>query len=283
MIIPRQKDLFAVVGNPVSHSLSPVMMNVAFADLGVDAVYVALQLDEAVRDLKTIFDTGFRGLSVTLPHKETAFSIAARVDETARMIGAVNTLKHSEDGWEGRNTDWTGANRAIEKVVAIKGKKALVIGAGGVARAVVFGLKRGQAEVTLANRSVGRGSSLAKSFECGFIPLADLDRARSEGLDFDIVVQCTSVGLAGTGPASPVSASFFRSGMVVMDTVYRPLVTPFLKAANEAGCKTISGLEMLLYQGVAQLEWWLERSIPSACIEAMKESLVKAVAHVHND
>ncbi len=278
MIRPVQKDLFAVIGNPVSHSLSPIMMNAVFESLHIPAVYLALQADEPAADLEMLSKMGFRGLSVTLPHKEEAYRLAQKVDETAQAIGAVNTLRKSENGWEGRNTDCIGATRALRSVAELQNKRALVIGAGGVARAVVYGLKLEGASVTVSNRSMGRGESLAVAFECDFLPLSRLREGKSDS--FDIAVQCTSVGLGGGDASTLAPDSFFHPEMVAMDTVYKPLWTPFLLAARRMGCKVIDGLEMLLYQGAAQLEWWLERDIPEENgVAIMRKALRGAIAH----
>ncbi|GKT08781.1 shikimate dehydrogenase [Desulforhabdus sp. TSK] len=273
MIRPVQKRLFAVIGNPVAHSLSPAMMNAAFQALDLAAVYVALEVDAVEEDLETLFRMGFSGLSVTLPHKEAACRLAQNVDATGKAIGAVNTLRRLETGWEGCNTDWIGANRSLEAATSLQGKRSIILGAGGVARAVAYGLKRSGAAVTISNRSVERGNALADRFQCEFIPLAELNR-RDCGHAFDVVVQCTSVGLQGKESAPLVSESFFHSGMLVLDTVYRPLWTPFLRVAQKKGCVIVPGLEMLLYQGVAQLEWWLGiRSLPREGVEVMRNTL----------
>jgi shikimate dehydrogenase len=277
MIRPVQKDLFGVIGNPVRHSLSPVMMTAAFKSLRISAVYVALEVDDLQADLATLFMAGFRGLSVTIPHKEPAYRLAAAADLTAEVIGAVNTMRRSDAGWEGRNTDWIGANRALGQAVSLKRKRALVIGAGGAARAVAYGLMREGALVTIANRSVLRGNTLSRALGCDFIPLAEVRRRGGEH-SFEIAVQCTPMGLSGDS-SIVVPPSFFQSGMVVMDTVYRPLWTPFALAARDAGCTIVSGLEMLLHQGVAQLKWWLEEistDIEKA-VGPMRQALLRAI------
>jgi shikimate dehydrogenase len=277
MILPVQKDLYAVVGNPVGHSLSPAMMNAVFRSLGIPAVYVALQSDCFAEDLKTLEKTGFRGLSVTIPHKESACRLVSSLDDTAKAIGAVNTLMRIPGGWAGCNTDWLGAIRALKQKTPLAGRRALVIGAGGAARAVIHGLKHEGARATVANRGIERGEVLAREFGCGFIRLSDLERPDA-GRSFDVVVQCTPVGLRGGESASLVSKAFFHPGMVVMDTVYRPLRTPFSILAEEAGCAIVPGLEMLLHQGVAQLEWWLGVSIPDdGGVHVMREALMEAL------
>ena len=281
MVKPEQQKLFAVIGNPVKHSLSPAMMNAAFKSLDFPAAYLAFCSDDLAEDLDLLHRTGFGGLSVTIPHKETAYRLAVAVDDTAQAIGAVNTLRREKDGWQGCNTDWIGANRALAGATSLEGKRALVLGAGGAARAVVFGLKKAGSLVTVCNRSVERGEALARTFETGFIPLSRLNDAPG---DFEVIVQCTSVGLDGSGSSKIVPDDFFEPGMVVMDTVYRPFWTPFTIAAKKAGCAIVSGLDMLLHQGVAQLEWWLGLPVPEPTVEVMRDALkVQAVAGGRND
>ncbi|MCE5336304.1 MAG: shikimate dehydrogenase [Desulfobacteraceae bacterium] len=274
MIRPEQQKLFGVIGNPVRHSLSPVMINAAFRAMGLPAVYAAFYVDELASDLALLHKIGFTGLSVTVPYKEMTCRLAEEIDHTAEEIGAVNTLLRTNLGWQGRNTDWIGALRAIAQAVDVDGSRTLVLGAGGAARAVAYGLKRAGAVITISNRCVGRGLDLSQHLRSEFIPLDSLPRAQGE---FDIVVQCTSVGLEDNGASTLVPDSFFRPGMTVMDIVYRPRWTPFARAAKRAGCNIVSGLEMLLYQGAAQLEWWLGRLVPESAIVAMREALEEAV------
>ncbi len=272
MIRPEPKKLFAVVGNPVRHTLSPAMMSAAFQAMEISAVYTALFIDDPAQDLQTLYNAGFSGLSVTIPYKEMACRLASELDQTAQEIGAVNCLRRSESGWEGRNTDWVGALHALSMAGDLTGKRALIIGAGGAARAVAYGLQRAGAIITISNRCAERGRTLSKHLGIGFMPLKALENAST---DFDVVVQCTSVGLGG-GNESLVSPSFFHPGMIVMDIVYRPRWTAFSSAAREAGCTVVSGLDMLLYQGVAQIEWWLGRPVADPAVAAMREALQKA-------
>jgi shikimate dehydrogenase len=335
MIRPVQKDLYAVIGNPVEHSLSPVMMNAVFAKLKIPAVYLALQVDNLAEDLVTLSRMGIRGLSVTIPHKESACDLAAAADEPSRVMGAVNTLRRDGSQWEGRNTDWVGAVTALRQQTdhfappsgagispaghedsprkidtttlhpslftlhSFAGKRALIVGAGGVARAVVYGLRHEGAAITISNRGIARGEALAKAFDGDFIPLSELSQATNETA-FDIIVQCTPVGLMNNqdhalkpdslriknqerraksqepgGDFALIPDSLFRPGAVVMDTVYRPLWTPFLRKARAGGCITIAGVEMLLHQGVAQLEWWLGEMIqPEEVLPIMRKALM---------
>ncbi|SMC22773.1 shikimate dehydrogenase [Desulfacinum hydrothermale DSM 13146] len=254
-----QHDLYGVVGNPVRHSLSPAMMNAALVHLAVPAFYLALESEDFAQDLEGLVELGLRGLSVTIPHKETALGLCAWVDEAAREIGAVNTLRWSEKGWEGRNTDWIGAVRALQSAVELGGQRALVLGAGGAAKAVIYGLVRSGLQVTVANRTEAKARDLAARFGCHWVPLAHMKE-----VSVDLVVHCTAGGLRGRSYAFALEEVPFRPGAVVMDIVYSPLDTPFLQAARAAGASVVDGLEMLLHQGVEQLSWWLGRPAPES-------------------
>jgi len=277
MIRPVQKALYAVIGNPVAHSLSPIMMNAVFEALRIPAVYLALQVDDPADDLATLSKLGIQGISVTIPHKESAYRLAVSADEPAHAMGAVNTLRLHGAQWEGCNTDWIGAIAALRNhFEQFSGKRALIIGAGGVARAVLYGLKREQASITISNRGIERGEDLARVFDCDFVPLSELQQANS-GADFDIIVQCTPIGLMNNEDSTLIPETLFHPGMVVLDTVYRPLWTPFLRKARAAGCATVPGMEMLLHQGIAQLDWWLGEMIrPEVVLPVMKEALMGA-------
>jgi len=280
MIRPEQKKLFAVIGNPVRHSLSPVMMSACFKALNVPALYAAFYVDELDSDLKLLHKTGFSGLSVTIPYKEMACRLAEQIDKTAEEIGAANTLRRTNLGWEGLNTDWIGALRALSALVDVSGLSALILGAGGAARAVAYGLQRAGAVVTISNRCVERGKVLSRQIKSNFIPLNVLAKVVR---DFDIVVQCTSVGLEDSEASPIVFDSFFRPEMTVMDIIYSPRRTAFSRAACDAGCTVVSGPDMLLYQGAAQLEWWLGRPVfETPAIEAMRQALEEAVNEKHS-
>ena len=253
------------------------MMNAAFRALGLDAFYMALRVDDAAEALRIIGEMGFRGLSVTLPHKEACFAAVEKCDETARRIGAINTLRFADGRWEGINTDWTGLTRALLAVAPLAGKRVAVLGAGGAARAAVFGMLREGAAATVINRVVERGEGLAREFNCDFMPLSEIaDRPEEIGRGFDVAIQCTPSGMTGGGVAAIVPEPFFHGGMVAMDTVYTPRMTPFLQAAEKAGCKLGFGLEMFLHQGAAQFEWWWDRPAP---VNIMRHALRRAEGH----
>lgn len=278
MIRPVQKQIFAVIGHPVEHSLSPHMMNAVFDEFGIPAVYLALDVDDLAQDLGLILQSGFMGLSVTIPHKEKAFSLSLCTDPAAQRIGAVNTLRRSSNKWEGCNTDWVGAIGALKPCFhSLSGRSALVLGAGGVARAVIYGLKSEDVSVVVCNRGIERGRKLAEAFDCQFVTFEEL-RTFTEVRPFDLIVQCTSVGLNQNSVPLPVPSNLFGPGVVVLDTIYRPLETAFLLNAKRSGSTVVCGVEMLVRQGLAQLQWWFEKQMPEEkALVLMRNTLLKVL------
>ncbi|MFQ5417421.1 MAG: shikimate dehydrogenase family protein [Myxococcota bacterium] len=195
--------LCAIVLHPAGHTRSPAMHNAAFAALGIDAVYLAFdvppeRLTDAIAGLRAL---GARQLSVSLPHKQAILPLLDEVDERARAIGAVNTVIQRGDRLCGSNTDWLGAIRALERAGPLDGKHAVVLGAGGTARAVVYGLRERVARVTVLNRSAERARSLASELGAyGAGSLADL-----AGTPCDVVINTTSVGLREDAPCPPAA------------------------------------------------------------------------------
>lgn len=268
-------QVFGILGNPVHHSKSPVMHNLAFQHCGINAAYLpfhAVDIKDAVTGLRAL---SVSGVSVTIPHKESIIPLLDEVDPVALKIGAVNTVEAlCVDGkiiFKGSNTDWIGANRALEQVISLPQKSVLILGAGGSARAVGFGLQEAGAQVTLCSRTELRGRGLAKELDCQWFSLS----AILEGAELpavDVVVNATSVGM--NEDKSLLSISQLQGVEVVMDIVYAPLETRLLKNSREAGCKIICGLDMLLYQGVEQFQIWQKRPAP---VEEMRKALYKEV------
>jgi shikimate dehydrogenase len=192
------------------------------------------------------------------------------VEETARQIGAVNTLVFAADGKvSGHNTDWIGAVRALEPCLDLQGVRVLVLGAGGSARAVGFGLRQAGAEPVIANRSRERGLALSQDLDCDFVPLDE-----AETIAAQVLVNTTSVGMVPHQDQSPFPAAALARFQVVMDIVYAPRTTRLLAAAMEAGCMVVDGLAMLLHQGAAQFELWTGEPAPLAAMDrALREAL----------
>jgi shikimate dehydrogenase len=269
MMIDQHTSLYAVVGKPVRHSLSPVMQNAAFRKAGLNAVYLAFEPENAEELIRGMRAFSLRGLSVTIPFKESVVDYLDHVDPLAEKIGAVNTIVNRAGQLTGYNTDASGALRALEDVISVNGKRCLVLGAGGAARAVGFGLKQKGGQVVLVNRSEERGQALAKALECEFVPLKQAEDRRA-----DILVQTTPVGMFPDVDGCPIPETSLRRDMIVMDIIYNPLETKLLKMAGEQGCQIISGLHMFVYQGADQFTLWTGLDAP---IESMRNAVLDAL------
>lgn len=259
--------LYAVLGSPVRHSLSPAIHNAAFEATGWNGVYLAFETTDLPGSLAGARALSFGGLSVTLPFKSAVIPLLDRLDPLAETIGAVNTIRNEGGQLVGYNTDGLGALRALEAVTDLSGKRGLLVGAGGAARAIGYVLRRRGLEIVVANRSAERGKSLAGFLEGRFIPLAEADRAEA-----DLLVQTTSVGMFPVTDQVPVPPEALRQGMVVMDVVYNPLKTKLLQLAEERGCTPVSGLDMFIYQGAEQLRLWTGLEPP---VEIMRQAAQK--------
>lgn len=270
-MINAQTAYVAIFGNPIAHSLSPQMHNAAFNHLGLNLAFLAFKANRAEEAAVAIRTLGLRGASITIPHKEAIIGHLDEVDDVGRAIGAVNTVVAQEGRLLGSNTDWLGVVRALEQVTELGGKRCLVLGAGGAARAAIFGLQNRGAEVFLMNRNQERGHSLAKEMNCTFV-----ERQSWDGLEIELLVNATPVGMSATRDQSLISAQQLKGGMVVLDMVYRPLETRLLIDAATAGSICVSGLEMLLHQGVAQFEIWTGEEAP---VEVMRQALVESLAN----
>jgi len=274
-MINGKTALYGIIGNPVSHSLSPLMHNAAFAELGENSVYLPFPVADIKAGMEGIKALGVKGVSVTIPHKETVIPLLDAIEEIARRIGAVNTIVVKESGGKkrlcGSNTDWLGATRALAEKIQLSGTNVVLLGAGGSARAIGFGLRQLGAQVVLCSRTESRGRALATDLGCHWHSLQD-----AATLTGDVLVNATSVGMQPAHDVSPVPHEILSRFQVVMDIVYAPLETRFLREAKEAGCQVINGLEMLLYQGVAQLELWTGKPAP---VELMRRTLYLATGN----
>ncbi len=271
MPIDGATELYGIMGNPVRHSLSPAMHNAAFAALGLNKVYVAFRVEQVAEAMAGLRALGVRGLSVTIPHKQAVIAHLDSIDPVAKKIGAVNTLLIDNGRIHGLNTDWLGANRALSAKMELAGSSVLLLGAGGSARAIGFGLVEAGASLTIASRSPEKGQTLAQALGCPWLPLADAHRHRADAL-----VNATSVGMAPQEDASPIAEEALANFQVVMDIVYAPLETRLLKAGKQAGCRCVDGLAMLLYQGVAQFETWTGAKAP---VDLMRQSLLASLGY----
>ncbi len=273
MMINGKTKIYGIIGNPVAHSLSPAMHNAAFAELGENRAYVPFPVEDVDAALQGVRGLFIEGASVTIPHKETVIPYLDRIDAVAAKIGAVNTIvSEAHNGQRllcGYNTDWLGAVRPLRKHLAPAGTAIVLLGAGGSARAIGFGLLEEGAEIVVCSRTESRGRTLAADLGCAWCPLDDIDVLQGR-----VLVNATSVGMGTQQDMSPVPKEILPNFAVVMDIVYAPLTTRLLTEAQQCGCTTINGLEMLLYQGAAQFELWTGLQAP---VEVMRRSLLQAI------
>ncbi len=248
--------LYGIAAHPVEHSLSPLIHNALFKHFNIDAIYEKFDVDkeDLPEFLNKVRKENIAGLSVSVPNKQEIMKYLDEVDDVALKIGAVNTVINKNGRLFGTNTDYIGALRAVETChgMFLRGRKILVIGAGGAARAVVYGLKNEGAEIFLTNRTIENAEQLAKDFD---VHLVGYENFRN--LQIDIIINTTTVGMQGESKnLSPYPAEFFQKDQIVMDIVYKPLMTKFLKDAKEKGCQIITGEKMLIYQALEQFELW---------------------------
>ncbi len=261
-MIDAKTKLVALIGNPVEHSLSPIMHNAVFKKFGMNYVYLAFKVDkEKLKDVVNCFKALEINFNVTIPHKIEIMKYLDDISKEAKLIQAVNVVKIDNGKAIGYNTDGIGALKALK--IDVKDKNVLILGAGGAARAIAFQLALNRANVYISNRTFEKALKLSdeirkktgtKSFA---IPL-DRKILREKIKEMDIVIQATSVGMYPNTNETLLYREDFRKDLIVMDIVYNPLETRFLKEAKKAGAKTIDGLGMLIYQGIESLKIWFE-------------------------
>jgi len=248
---------YALFGNPVGHSLSPLMHNAAFGALGIRAIYEAHCVENLDLSVRRIREKPLAGVSVTLPVKGAVMAFLDEVDEDARAIGAVNTIINEASRLRGLNTDWMGLAAAVEEHFPLAGKTVAVLGAGGAARAAVYGIRRKGGIPIVFNRSRDGAESLARWFGCEARPLASLGTA-----DADVLVNATPAGMSPLVDETPVDRRYLHRFRWVVETIYNPLETRLLREAKEAGCGVISGLPMFVRQGAEQIRIWTRLEPP---------------------
>lgn len=263
--------VYGIVGDPVAHSLSPAMHNAAFRARRINAAYVPF----LVRNLRDFIDAigplGIAGFSITLPHKQAIMRYLDRCDPIAVQIGAVNTVRIRGGKLLGYNTDYIGVLRALEPRLRLHGSCAVILGAGGAARAAAFALTRAGAAVFICARRPARAARLAKAVGCETARRAELRRRH-----FDVIVNATPIGMHPLSGDSPLEARDLNCRLV-FDMIYRPRETRLLQLARRRGIATVPGIEMLIAQGVAQWEIWTGERAPAgvmrrAALSALEES-----------
>jgi len=270
-VISGRTQLYGVLGHPVAHSLSPAMQNAAFAATGIDAAYLPLsvppeRLSEAIRGAHAM---GFQGLNVTVPHKLRAAEICLWLDPVAALTGAANTLRRAPDGYQGFNTDAPAALALLEAAGVRPGMRAVLLGAGGAARAAAWALARAGTEVAVAARRPEAAAELCRALAAALpgsqlraLPLAE---AGAEAARSQVVVNATSVGLPGHEPAA-LPPMRLGPEQVAMDFVYGDTV--FARDAARAGARVVTGEQILVRQGALAFSLWTGRPAPEGAMTA---------------
>jgi len=257
-------EVYGVIGAPIGHSRSPLVHNPAMNHLGLDKVYLPFLVppDDLPSFLDDAPELGIKGLSVTIPHKESILASITDMDPAVRAIGAANTLVWKDSRIYAYNTDQQAALDSLaaatgQTTAEFRGRSALVLGAGGAAKAIVHGLRQSGAEVIVTSRTIERAEELAKAMGCRAIRWEDRHDGRP-----NLIVNCTPLGMSPHVNATPFEAGALKPGMIVFDTVYNPEQTRLLMQAQAAGCTVVSGLEMFLRQAARQFELFTGHEAP---------------------
>jgi shikimate dehydrogenase len=269
-VLSGNTSVYGILGNPLGHSMSPRMHNAAFRFLGIDAIYLPFEVEDLPGALSGMKALGIKGASVTIPFKTDIFGLIDEIDSTAERIGAVNTLVFSDGRIRGTNTDWIGAARCLEAMLPIEGHRFVVIGTGGAARAVIYGIVNKGGEAVVAGRSEEKGDALAQEFDCTFVPIAEIESTRG-----DCLVNTTPVGMHPEEDKMPVSTHILGAYKAVADVIYNPLKTKLLREAEAAGCVVASGFEMFVFQGTEQFHIWTGQEPPT---ELMRSVVLEKLA-----
>jgi shikimate dehydrogenase len=249
------KKWYAVIGDPIGHSLSPFMHEKWFEEHGIDAAYLPVhaepfELEKVFLAMKTL---GISGFNVTLPHKQAIIPLLDHLDESAISMSAVNTVTFDGNRTTGWNTDGDGFVRSLMAKQPDMAGNVLIVGAGGAARGIAFALKKaGFHSVAITNRTFRRAEELAEAIDGSALTLKDAEESLAK---FSTIIQTTSVGLA-KDERLPLSLDKAAAGTLAADIIYNPLETPFLKASEAKGCRTLNGIGMFVYQGAIAFEKW---------------------------
>jgi 3-dehydroquinate dehydratase/shikimate dehydrogenase len=281
--INADSEVYAVIGDPIAQSLSPAVHNAAFRKLGLNKVLVPIKIAEAhlKESLQTLDWLNIRGFSVTIPHKQAIVALLNRMDKAVERTEACNTVVVEAGKWVGYNTDYRAALGSLELALGGPGengvsplldKQVLVLGAGGVARAIAFGAARRGAGVTICSRTDERAARLAADVGC-----RNTTWSMRAGTMCDVIINCTPVGMHPNVDESPVPAAAFRPGMVAFDTVYHPENTFFLNLAREHRCSAVTGVDMFVRQAALQFELYTGQTAP---IDLMRQVVKRKLGAV---
>jgi shikimate dehydrogenase len=270
-VIDADTRICCLIGNPVAHSLSPLIHNAGYKALGINYAYFPFRVSNIKRAIEGLRGLGIRGASVTIPHKTKALKYMDKVDPLAQKIGAVNTIVNDDGVLTGYNTDGEGAIKVLEEVTTLKGKRVVLVGAGGAALAIAFGLKSKGARLVILNRTGSKVKKLAEKVNAeGYGNLKRLSEISSA----DILINATSVGMWPEVNQSIIPKDLLHNRLTVFDLVYNPKETRLLAEARERGCAIVYGYKMLLYQASGQFELFTGLKSP---IKVMESALAQAL------
>jgi len=262
----EKERFFCLFGNPVGHSLSPLMHNAAYRAMNLAARYQALLVPDPETAVRLFREKGMDGASVTLPFKTSIMAHLDDFDEDCRAIGAVNTVWVRNGRLYGANTDWIGLARSLKNHFDIRGKTLAILGSGGAARAAVFAARKEGGNPVLVCRNPLKGKELARDFDCPSHPLSELGSIKAH-----VLINTTPVGMGPDVESTPARRKDLVHFQWVMDMVYNPLRTALLREAEMAGCGVISGLSMFVHQGAEQVRIWTGMEPPLDLMTHMVE------------
>jgi len=285
MVISGKTRVCGVIGDPIEHTLRPIMHNAAFEALKLDYVFLAFkvkpaEVGNAISGMRALT---IHGLNVTMPHKSTVINYLDEIDQASKTIGSVNTILNKAGRLFGFNTDGIGALKALrENGVEPRGKKVLLLGAGGAARAIAYTLAQEADELVILNRTAKPATELTnllkKAFNKKVIANALTPGTIKDNLvDSDVLINATSVGMKPNANQTPVAPEWLKADLAVMDIVYSPVETKLAKDAKAVGAKVVSGVEMLIYQGAASFEIWTSGKAP---VEVMRKAALNHLLKV---
>jgi len=282
MAISGKTRVCAVIGDPIEHTLSPAMHNSAFEHLKLDFVFLAFRVtsDELENAVRGACALGIRGLNVTMPHKNSVTEFLDEADPAVKFLGAANTILNQSGRLKGFDTDGVGALKALKQNgVNLAGKKVLLLGAGGAAKAIAFSLAKEVDELCILNRDAVQARELASVLEPFGKKIVGNElspkQLQQKLQDSDVLINATFVGMTPYASDSLVKPDWLKPELTVMDIVYNPVETKLLRDAKAAGAKVINGVEMLLYQGAASFEIWTGCKAP---VDVMRKAALKQIS-----
>jgi shikimate dehydrogenase len=285
MVVSGKTRVYGVIGDPIEHTLSPVMHNAAFEALKLDCAFLAFKVKPAEVGNAIIGMRGLniQGLNVTMPHKEAVIKHLDEIDPTARFLNATNTIQNKNGKLLGFNTDGVGALKALRaNQIEPKDKKILLLGAGGAARAIAYSLSKEVGELVILNRTPKPAEELAnllkqvsnKKITVGVLSSETIETNLA---DTNVLINATSIGMKPNADQTPIKAEWLRRNLAVMDIVYNPVETKLVKNAKAAKASVVSGVEMLIYQGAASFEIWTSCKAP---VEVMRKAALNHLKKV---